>query len=64
MVINQESLKIPWSLFLLIWATHFKKKSIYILKILLKSILNMLFFNVIDINSKNMFILIIKLNNI
>jgi hypothetical protein len=41
-----------------------KKTLLAIFKKSIKSTLNMWFFNIIDINSKNVFILIIKSNNI
>jgi len=69
MAINQESKKIQYFIYLkptlFLWATQKVKKILLAtFRNLLKSILNMWSFNIIDINSKNMFILIIKLNNI
>jgi hypothetical protein len=68
MAIDQESKKFQYFIYLkptlFFCATQKVKRNLLeIFKNLLKSILNMWFFNIIDINSNDMFILIIKLNN-
>jgi hypothetical protein len=68
MTINQESKKnsifhLLEAYFVSLGNPYNNKNLLAFFRNLFKSTLNMWLFNIIDINSKNMFILIIKLNN-
>ncbi len=68
--INQESRKMQYFVYFFVFVFVFclqylqkKFKLLAFFNNLFKSMLNMRFFNIIDINSKNMFMLIIEINN-